>query len=71
VRLSTNTLIGVRLASPKMTASATITAAPPMASGTPAATTEPKTKSSAMAASGSETISDRRRSDSDTVWMSP
>ena len=64
-------LIGVIEATTKMPASATITAAPPTTSGTPAATTEPKTKMRANAASGSEMSSLRRRSASDTVWTSP
>ena len=42
-------LIGVTLATTKMTASATSTAAPPTTSGTPAATTEPNTSSRARA----------------------
>ena len=48
-----------------------MTADPPTTRGTPAATTEPKTSSSANAASGSEMISLRWRSASDTVWTSP
>ena len=64
-------LIGVTLARRKTIASATSTAVPPTTSGTPAATTDPKTRSSARAASGSEMTSLRRRSDSETVWMSP
>jgi hypothetical protein len=64
-------LIGVTEATRKMPASATMTAVPPMTSGTPAATADPKTMSSASAASGSEINSLRRRSDSDTVWTSP
>jgi hypothetical protein len=64
-------LIGVRLARPKIAASATTTALPPTIRGSPADTTEPKTNSSASAASGSEMISARRRSDSDTACTSP
>ena len=64
-------LIGVTLAIPEIAARATITAAPPTTSGTPAATTEPNTTRSAIAASGSEMISLRWRSDSDTAWTSP
>ena len=64
-------LIGVTLAMPKIAARATMTAAPPTASGTPAATTEPNTSSRAIAASGSEMSSLRWRSDSDTAWTSP
>ena len=48
-----------------------MTAAPPTMSGTPAATTEPKTTTSAIAASGREISSLRCRSCSDTVWTSP
>ena len=64
-------LIGVSAAMTKIAASATTTAAPPTTSGTAAATTDPKTIRSAIAASGRDTISLRRRSDSDTVWTSP
>ena len=64
-------LIGVSDATTKIPARATMTAAPPTTSGTPAATSEPKTKMSASAASGSDTISLRRRSASETVWTSP
>ncbi len=64
-------LIGMNEATTKMPASATITVAPPTTSGTPAATTDPKTTMSANAASGSEMSSLRRRSASDTVWTSP
>ena len=64
-------LIGMTEATRKMPASATMTAAPPTTSGTPAATSDPNTKMSASAASGSEISSLRWRSDSDTVWTSP
>ena len=64
-------LIGVRLAAMKIPARATITAVPPTISGTAAATTDPNTTSRATAASGSETTSLRRRSDSVTAWTSP
>ena len=64
-------LIGVTDATRKMAASATRTAVPPTMSGTPAATTDPNTNSSASAASGREMTSLRRRSASDTVWTSP
>ena len=64
-------LIGISVATTKMPASATITAAPPTISGTPAATSDPNTKTSARAARGSEMISLRRRSASDTDWTSP
>ena len=64
-------LIGVSEATTKIPARATITAAPPTTSGTPAATIEPNTKISASAARGSEMISLRRRSASETVWTSP
>ncbi len=70
-RLSTKMLIGVTDATRKMLASATSTAVPPTMSGTPAATADPNTTSSASAASGSEMTSLRRRSDSETVWTSP
>ena len=64
-------LIGISVATRKMPASATRTAAPPTASGTPAATSDPNTRISASAASGSEISSERRRSDSVTAWTSP
>ncbi len=64
-------LIEVSEAAMKIPASATITAAPPTASGTPAATSEPNTRISASAASGSEISSLRRRSVSVTDWTSP
>jgi len=64
-------LIGASDATTKIPASATTTAAPPTASGTPAATAEPKTTSRASAASGNEMISLRWRSDSETCWTSP
>ncbi len=64
-------LIGISEATTKIAASATTTVAPPTARGTPAATSEPKTKISASAASGSEMTSLRRRSDSETDWTSP
>ncbi len=64
-------LIGINDATTKMPPSATMTAAPPTTSGTPAATSEPKTKMSASAARGSEMISLRCRSASETVWTSP
>src|SRR3972149_816966 len=59
-------LIGGTEASRKMSASATTTAEPPTTSGTPAATTEPKTSRSASAARGREMSSARRRSLSGT-----
>ena len=64
-------LIGVTLATRKIAASAMSTAAPPTTSGTPAATTDPNTKSRASVASGSEMISLRCRSRSETAWTSP
>ena len=64
-------LIGVSDARTKIAASAMTTAAPPTTSGTPAATIEPKTSSSARAAKGSEMSSARWRSRSETAWMSP
>ena len=64
-------LIEVSEAAMKIPARATITAAPPTASGTPAATSEPNTRMSARAASGSEISSLRRRSVSVTDWTSP
>ena len=64
-------LIGITDATTKIAASATSTAAPPTASGTPAATSEPNTNTSARAASGSEISSERRRSVSVTAWTSP
>ena len=64
-------LMGVAPATRKITARALTTAAPPIASGRAAATTDPNTMRSASAASGSEMISLRRRSDSDTSWTSP
>jgi hypothetical protein len=64
-------LIGVMLARTKIRASDVTTAAPPITRGTPAAISEPKTRTSATAASGRLTSSARRRSDSETVWMSP
>ena len=64
-------LIGMNEATTKIPARATITAEPPTTSGTPAATSEPKTKMSASAASGSDTSSLRCRSASETVWTSP
>ena len=64
-------LIGMTDATMKIPASASSTAAPPIASGTPAATTLPNTNSRVRAASGSEISSERRRSDSVTDWTSP
>ena len=64
-------LISVKLATTKIAASDTRTAAPPTARGTPAAITEPNTSRRARPASGRETNSLRRRSSSETVWMSP
>ena len=55
----------------KIAASATSTAAPPTTSGTPAATSDPNTRSRARAASGSEMSSLRWRSRSQTAWTSP
>ena len=64
-------LIGTTDATTKIPASATRTAAPPTASGTPAATKLPNTRSSARAASGNEMSSERWRSRSVTAWTSP
>ena len=64
-------LIGVADATTNTAASATMTAAPPTASGNAAATTDPNTANRAIAASGSEISSLRWRSDSDTAWTSP
>ena len=64
-------LIGITDAIRKTPASATRTLAPPTTSGTPAATSDPKTSRSASAASGSEMSSLRWRSCSLTVWTSP
>ena len=64
-------LIGMTWATRKIAARATMTADPPTTRGTPAATTDPNTTSSARPASGNEMSSLRRRSDSDTDWTSP
>ena len=50
--------------------SVTTTAVPPIRAGTNAATSEPKTSSSARPANGNEMTSARRRSRSVTDWMS-
>ena len=57
----------VTCATPKMAASATSTAAPPTASGRPAATAEPNTNNNTIAASGRLISSLRRKSLSDTL----
>ncbi len=64
-------LIGITDATTKMAAKATRTEAPPTTRGTPAATSDPKTRSRAIAASGSEMSSLRCRSRSLTSWTSP
>ena len=70
-RLSTKMLIGMTVATRKIAGERDDDAAPPTTSGTPAATSEPNTSSSASAASGSEMISLRCRSCSETAWTSP
>ncbi len=64
-------LIGVIEAAIAIAARAMATDTPPTTTGTPAATKLPKTTRSAIAASGSEITSLRRRSPSETTWMSP
>ena len=67
VRFNTKTLMRVTCATPKIAASAISTAAPPTASGSPAAIAEPNTKSNTIAASGKLINSLRRRSLSETL----